>query len=57
MCNQTCDRCQANEYIPTHQYIRTSDGHFQVCRHCYDELQGWIKKRSSLRISKFVPLS
>ena len=57
MAQANCERCNNSEYIPTYQYVKVSDKQYYVCKNCYEEIQGWLKKRSSLRISKYVPLS
>lgn len=57
MSQQTCERCNTSEYIPTHQYVKLADKHYYICQRCYEEVQSWVKRRSSLRISKYVPLT
>lgn len=54
--NCKCERCGTQEYIPTHQYVKLVDRQYYICKTCYEEVQGWIRRRSSLRISKYVPI-
>lgn len=36
-----CDRCRAEEYIPTHQYLKFEDDVHYVCQGCWELFKGW----------------
>lgn len=38
---QHCFRCKAEEYIPTHQYVKFDDRVHWLCRECWDLFRGW----------------
>lgn len=38
---QKCERCQAEEYIPTHQYVKFDDGIRYLCSACWDLFRAW----------------
>lgn len=41
---QKCQRCNTEEYIPTHQYIKYEGKLNYVCVSCWDVFHGWLNK-------------
>lgn len=41
MCKIKCDRCRAEEYIPTHQFVKFDDGVHYLCCACWDLFKAW----------------
>lgn len=57
MADQSCSRCNHAEYIPTWQFVRFDDRTRYLCTKCYEELRTWAARRSSVRVSRYVPIS
>ena len=51
-----CDRCGKQEYIPTFQYVKFEERTRYFCKECYEELRSFVVRRSSVRVSKFIPI-
>ena len=37
-----CDRCRAEEYIPTHQYVKFDTTVYFLCDECWDLFRSWF---------------
>ena len=41
MDKQRCERCNCEEYIPTHQYVKFEDRIRYLCQQCWELFKGW----------------
>ena len=42
MDKQKCQRCNAEEYIPTHQYVKFDSTRRDVCTSCWNVINKWL---------------
>ena len=37
-----CERCHAEEYIPTHQFVKFDEKINYVCQKCWEQFRKWF---------------
>lgn len=48
MDKHTCVRCKAEEYIPTHQFVKFEEKVQFLCRGCWDDFKKWFHSGSKV---------
>ena len=54
MSDQSCKRCRAAEYIPTHQFLKFDNEVQYVCKSCWEDFRRWYFRGDSKEKSRPV---
>ncbi|MBI3267618.1 MAG: hypothetical protein HYZ53_01245 [Planctomycetes bacterium] len=50
MSTQRCARCEHEEHIPTHQFVKFDLHVHYLCKSCWEKFRGWFVKGQALNL-------